>query len=55
MQFIKRSSEYFLFFVDWLDNHIGRGGGHSDGCDWIRPPKTLPNLVAFMGGDEDRF
>ena len=52
---IQRSSEYFLFFVDWLDNHIGRGGGHSDGCDWIRSRKVLSDFLKNVGGGQDRF
>ena len=50
MQFIKRSSEYFLFFVDWLDNRIGRGGGHSDGGDRVRSTKILSDLFKNLGG-----
>ena len=55
MQFIKRSSEYFLFFVDWIDSHIGCGGGHSDGCDRVWAGKALPNLFKIVGGGEDQF
>ena len=37
----KKSSEYFLFFAEWSDNYVGRGGSPSDGRDCLWPGKTL--------------
>ena len=55
MQFIKRSSEYFLFFVDWFDDYFGRGGGTSGRCYWLRSSKALSNLDKDLGGRKKYF
>ena len=51
----KKSSEYFLFFAEWFDNHIGRGGRPSDRCDRVRSTKILSDLVKVLGGSERYF
>ena len=52
MQFIKRSSEYFLFFVDWFNNHTGCGSSSSDGGDRVRSTKILSDLFKNLGGGQ---
>ena len=51
----KKSSEYFLFFAEWSDNYIGRGGSPSDRCDRLRSAKILSDLVKVLGGSESYF
>ena len=55
MQFIKRSSEYFLFFIDWLVNHTGSGGDYSDGCDCFWIAKALPDIFKVVGSGQGHF
>ena len=52
---LKGRLSIFFNFLDYLDDHIGRGGGHPNGRDWVWIGKILSDLVAIVGCGQKHF